>query len=83
MLQSDFERFAAANAVSSVVLYQGLDSSGWEVFAYGHPDHDALAGWVNRLQVVKGKSPKTYTSLDRAFSAIRAMGYHGPLTIDG
>jgi hypothetical protein len=80
MLQSDFEKFAASNSIGSVVFFAVDDV--WQVFAYGYADHDVLAGFTNLLQVVKGKSAKTYTSLDRAYAAIRTMGYRGQIVID-
>jgi len=54
----------------------------WEVRAYGFEDEKVIDSFGNLLETLSGKV-KTYTSLDRARSAMRDLGYTGSFTIDG
>ena len=86
MKQQDLERFIKSGDVGSVVLNRAGES--WEVWAYD-PEDDGkgpirtIACWGNRLVAGRTGDAKTYTSLDRAYSALRKLGYAGPITIDG
>ena len=81
MKLQELTRFIESGDVGSIVFLRAGES--WEVWAYDHEDSRTLSPWGNRLAVGRTGDPKTYTSIDRAYSAIRQLGYAGPITIDG
>ena len=83
MKQQDLQRFIESRDVGSVVFLRYPDAEVWEVWVYDHSDARTLAPWGNRLVAGRTGEPKTYTSLDRAYSALRKLGYSGPISIDG
>lgn len=86
MLQAEFVKLAESGLIERVVLYTRPMVNGWEIWAYGYPDNrgnDPLSKWGNRLKTTRQGHAKTYTSLDRAMTAIREMGWIGQITIDG
>lgn len=86
MIQAEFEKFAKAGQVGTVILYTGPGVDGWEVWAHGHTnegENDPLSSWGNRLATTRQGQAKTYASLDRAYKAIRELGYRGQIQIDG
>jgi hypothetical protein len=83
MKLQELTRFIQSGDVGSIVLLRYPDADAWEVWAYDHTDSRTLAPWGNRLVAGRTGDAKTYTSIDRAYSAIRKLGYAGPITIDG
>lgn len=83
MKQSELERFIKSNDVGRVTLYRATQAEPWEVWAYDIEGSKTLSPWGNRLQGIRSGEPKTYTSLDRAYLAIRKMGFSGAIEIDG
>lgn len=89
MKLQDLTRFIESGDVGSIVFLhvpRKPDAEAcelWEVWAYDHEGSRTLAPWGNRLAVGRTGEPKTYTSIDRAYSAMRQLGYAGPITIDG
>ena len=86
MKLQELTRFIESHDVGSIV-FQRVDDA-WEVWAYDHQDDGkgpirTIACWGNRLVAGRTGDPKTYTSIDRAYSAMRKLGYAGPITIDG
>jgi hypothetical protein len=83
MKLQELTRFVESGDVGSIVLLRYPDAEAWEVWAYDHPECRTLAPWGNRLVSSRTGDPKTYTSIDRAYSALRKLGYSGQMTIDG
>ena len=81
MKLQELTRFIASRDGGGIVFHR--DGDAWEVWAYDHPDSGTLSPWGNRLVAGRTGEPKTYTSLDRAHSAMRRMGYTGPITVEG
>jgi hypothetical protein len=81
MKLQELTRFVESGDVGSIVFHRAGEA--WEVWAYDHPDSGTLSPWGNRLVSGRTREPKTYTSLDRAHSAMRKLGYSGSMTIEG
>lgn len=86
MKLQELTRFIASGDVGSIVFQRVEDA--WEVWAYDPQDDGkgpirTIACWGNRLVAGRTGEPKTYTSIDRAYSALRKLGYSGQITIDG
>jgi hypothetical protein len=82
MKLQELTRFIQSRDVGSIVFCRYSDHEPWQVWAYDHSDSRTLAPWGNRLVSGRTGEPKTYTSLDRAFSAMRKLGYSGRITIE-
>jgi hypothetical protein len=88
MKLQELTRFIESHDVGSIVFCRYSDHEPWQVWAYDHQDDDGkgpirtIACWGNRLVSGRTGEPKTYTSLDRAFSAMRKLGYSGRITIE-
>jgi hypothetical protein len=79
-----------AGDVGSVVFYYAKDAKAWEIWAYDHwlssddeKNPTTVAAFGNRLTGGRSKAPKTYTSIDSAFLALREIGYMQKIVIDG
>lgn len=79
MLQSDFQKFAAAGAVERVVLSSN-DGDEWEIWAYGSDAVNAYGNVVHGTRARDGA--RRYKSLDRAVAAIQGWGYKGIIEVE-
>ena len=87
MKLQDLSRFIESKDVGSITFNRFEDV--WEVWIDDHEpwgdeqEITTISRWGNKLVTGRTGEPKTYTSLDRAYSAMRKLGYAGPITIDG
>jgi len=83
MIQSELKSLIDANAVGKIVLFVPDHSKlECEVWAYDWDDETVVSKFGNRLVVERTKQPKTYTSFDRAWTALRDLGYKREVVID-
>ena len=83
MILSELKALIEANAIQRIVLFVP-DSSKIEseVWAYDWDDETTVSAFGERLVVERTKEPKTYTSFDRAWTALRDLGYRREVVID-
>jgi hypothetical protein len=87
MKLQELTRFIESKDVGSITFSRFEDV--WEVWIDDHEpwgeeqEITTISRWGNKLVTGRTGEPKTYTSLDRAYSAIRKLGYAGPIKIDG
>jgi hypothetical protein len=84
MKQQELERFIQSGDVGEIVFHRRQDS--WEVWIYDHkqePPSRTCSLFGNALVAGRTGSFKLYTSLDRAWAAMRKLGFIGPISIDG
>ena len=84
MILSELKALIEANAIQRIVLFVHGDPSKieCEVWAYDWDDDTTVSAFGNRLVVERTKEPKTYTSFDRAWTALRDLGYRREVVID-
>ena len=83
MILSQLKTLIEANAISRVVLYVPDPSTHeCEVWSYDWDGDYVVTQFGNRLMTERTKQPKTYTSFDRAYSALRGLGYKREVIID-
>lgn len=83
MILSELKNLIEANAISRIVLHVPDKSKHeCEVWAYDWDDDTTVSAFGNRLVVERTKQPKTYTSFDRAWIALRELGYKREVVID-
>lgn len=83
MKQQELERFIQSGDVGDICFQRDFWHDTWEVWIYDHQAKQTIAPWGNRLVSGRTGEPKTYTSLDRAWAAMRKLGFTGPISIDG
>jgi hypothetical protein len=87
MKLQDLTRFIESKDVGSITFTRFEDV--WEVWIDDHEpwgdeqEITTISRWGNKLVTGRTGEPKTYTSLDRAYSAMRKLGYSGSIKIDG
>jgi hypothetical protein len=79
MKQADLVSLVQAGDITDIVLFKGAEGQSWQVHAYG----TVADKFGNKLMTGRTREPKTYTSIDRAYSALRELGYTGKITVDG
>ena len=77
---AEFKLLSAARSIRQVVFMRTQESA-WHVYAFAVDEDNELDVYGNQLMGTRGE-PRTYTSLDRAYEAIRAAGYAGIIVID-
>ena len=82
MTLSELRKMIAANEVGEVVLFTQPEKIDCEVWVYGWPDDRVVKTFGNRLMTERTGKPKTYTSFDRAYIALREMGYKRKIVLD-
>lgn len=83
MILSQLKTLIEANAIARIVLYVPNPAQlECEVWAYDWDGETVVAGFGNRLVVERTKEPKTYTSFDRAWIALRGLGFKREVAID-
>lgn len=93
MKLQELTRFIESKDVGSITFTRFKDEEKdidvWEVWIDDHEpwgdeqEITTISRWGNKLVTGRTGEPKTYTSLDRAYSAMRKLGYAGPIKIDG
>jgi hypothetical protein len=90
MVIEELKKLISSGDVGSVVFYYAKDAKAWEIWAYDHwlssddeKNPTTVAAFGNRLTGGRSKAPKTYTSIDRAYEAIKALGWSKKVTIEG
>lgn len=82
MNTKQFSELAKNGDIARVTLFR-RNGTAYEIWAYGDDDTEREVNqYGNRLYSAKNE-PRTYASLDRAYAAIREMGYNQSITIDG
>ncbi len=83
MILSELKSLIEANAIARIVLYvRDPAKLECEVWAYDWDDDTTVSAFGNRLVVERTKQPKTYTSFDRAWAALRDLGFKREVVID-
>lgn len=88
MTQTELKKLIDAGDIDHISFFNTHTTEGaapcWEIWAYDYENETTVASFGNCLKNSTRKgSAKTYTSLDRAYIAIRQMGYVGKIEIDG
>lgn len=80
----ELRKLIAAREISTIILYTvGDERIDCEVWAYGWDGDDVVTHFFgNRLTTERTGQPKTYTSFDRAYFALRGMGYNGKIVLE-
>jgi hypothetical protein len=64
--------------------YKALTGSLYTIHAYDYDEQNTVARFGNKLMnSSRDAQEKTYTSIDRAYAAIRKLGWHSMIKIDG
>ena len=80
MKQIEMKKLIASDLIDTIVLHLGDDGS-WFVMANGFEDRQVIVEQYGNLLMTERGQKKTYTSLDRAYKALCALGWDAPLTI--
>jgi hypothetical protein len=83
MTIDELKNLIKAEAVELIRFYGDADSSGemvWTIAVYGKPSVYDAGHCVTNSSL--DKKNKSYTSLDSAYSAIKAAGYKGTFQVD-
>ena len=80
MKQSEMKKLIASDLIDTIILHIDDDDS-WFVMANGFEDRQVIVEQYGNLLMTERGQKKTYTSLDRAYKALRVLGWDGPLTI--
>jgi len=80
MKQSELQKLISADIIDGIILHS--DSiENWFVMVHGLEDRRVIVEQYGNVLMTERGLRKTYTSLDRAFKALRVLGWDGPLTI--
>jgi hypothetical protein len=80
MKQSEMKKLIFAGLIDVIILHSdSIDN--WFVMASGVDNHQDIVEQYGNLLMTERGQKKTYTSLDRAYKALRVLGWDGPLTI--
>lgn len=84
MNAKDFEKMVAAGLVGRIIFQrcESLKVPAWYVFTEDIEHSSVCQNFGLELRNNDGEK-KSYTSLDRAWVAIRRMGFKGDILIDG
>jgi len=87
MKQKELQKMIEAGVVDTITFFRPVKSDGapisdWEIWAEGIPGDNVVRLSGNQLLTERGEI-KTYTSVDRALSAIRALGWKRKVEVDG
>ena len=80
MKQSEMKKLIASDLIDTIILHLDDDNS-WFVMANGFEERQVIVEQYGNLLMTERGQKKTYTSLDRAFIALKSLGWDGPLTI--
>ncbi|OAH96282.1 hypothetical protein A1353_24150 [Methylomonas methanica] len=83
MTIDELKNLIQAEDVELIRFYGNADTSGkmvWTIAVYGKPSVYAFGHCVTNSS--RDKENKDYTSLDRAYNAIKASGYKGRFEVD-
>lgn len=95
MTTNELKKLIEAGDVNNIVIfsmyseiqnpaYKTLTGSLYTVYAYDHDDQNTVNRFGGQLMnSSRDGGAKTYTSLDRAYAAIRKLGWNGMIQIDG
>lgn len=87
MKQKELQKMIEAGVVDTITFFRPIKVDGsiisdWEIWAEGIPGDNVVRLSGNQLLTERG-DVKTYSSLDRAFSAVRALGWTRKVEVDG
>lgn len=77
MKKIEFETFAAAGALESIVIFEPVPGAGYELWAYPRSAYRES----NIFKTAKGET-RVWSSLDVLVKFIRLMGYSGQIKLD-
>lgn len=95
MTTNELKKLIEAGDVNNIVIfsmyseihnpaYKTLTGSLYTVYAYDHDGEKTVDRFGGQLMNSSREAEtKTYTSLDRAYAAIRKLGWKGMIHIDG
>jgi hypothetical protein len=83
MTQKDLIALINENTIDRMVFFRN-ELNGWEIWIYTRIDEfgNEIVNKGNRLRVDRTREIKTYTSIDRAYHAMRGLGYSGSIMIE-
>jgi hypothetical protein len=85
MKTSELKKLIEGNSVERIVLrshaHELTPAPVWDVFCYD--SRSEICRHFGEQLVNNDGSPKTYTSLDRARFAVRALGFKADITVEG
>jgi hypothetical protein len=74
------KKLIASDLIDTIILHS--DSiENWFVMAHGFEERQVIVEQYGNVLMTERGLRKTYTSLDRAYKALRVLGWDGPLTI--
>jgi hypothetical protein len=80
MKQSELQKLIASDMIAGIILHS--DSiENWFVMCHSTPEFQLMLDSYGACLMTERGTRKTYTSLDRAYKALRVLGWDGPLTI--
>lgn len=83
MILSELKSLIEANAIAKIVLFVPDPAKlECEVWAYDWDDETIVSKFGNRLVVERTKEPRTYKSFDRAWTALKDLGFKREVAID-
>ena len=83
MILSELKSLIEANAIAKIVLFVPDPATlECEVWAYDWDEDTTVSSFGNRLVVERTKAPRTYKSFDRAWTALRDLGFKREVAID-
>ena len=82
MKQNEMQKLIVSGIVDGIILHRNhLDGKSWIVICHAVPALQTMLDKYGTCLMTERGQQKTYTSLDRAFDALQALGWDGPLTI--
>jgi hypothetical protein len=86
MTTNELKKLIESGDIETITFFAGFkaiddETPIWEVFSYGSKAASAFGDCLKNSSREGGN--KTYTSLDRAYSAMKKLGYNGRFEIDG
>ena len=79
MKQSELQKLVVSGIIDGIILHRNENS--WFVMCHSTPEFQLMLDTYGACLMTERGQQKTYTSLDRAFDALQALGWDGPLTV--
>ena len=79
MKQNEMQKLIVSGIIDGIILHRNDNS--WFVMCHAVPALQPMLDTYGACLMTERGQQKTYTSLDRAFDALQALGWDGSLTI--
>jgi hypothetical protein len=81
MNQKELQLLITTGQVASI--YLTFQENGYEVWAYPDDSGSFPHGLGNQLrETARGRKPRTWQDLSRAFDYVHGLGWKGPITVE-